>query len=152
MDANARDYTEFFSRHLIGLCWHEGPVDGNGEFTQATEFHCASAFLLQVEDRYCLVTAGHVLADIDDRLKKHGHVARQHSLFDIWSPRSTVKERIPFDFTDAETPVLEYEPELGIDIAVIELPDIYLKMLVQTIEPFTHEQWIHQHKIDFDFY
>ncbi len=25
-------------------------------------------------------------------------------------------------------------------------------MLDQTIEPFTHERWIHQHKVDFDFY
>ncbi|MFN3149994.1 hypothetical protein [Bremerella sp.] len=152
MDDNARDFTEFFSRHLIGLCWYEGPVDVNGDFTETPAFRCASGFLLQVEDRFCLVTAGHVLADINDRLRKNGHVAKQHSLFDIWSPRSTVKERIPFDFTDAETPVLEYQPELGIDIAVIELPELYLKMLSQTIEPFTHERWIHQHNVAFDFY
>lgn len=152
MDANARDYTEFFSRHLIGLCWYEGPVNENGEFTEKPIFQCASGFLLQVKDRHCLVTAGHVLADIDERLKENGHVAKQHSIFDIWSPRATVMERIPFDFTDAEAIVLEYRPDLGIDIAVIELPDLYLKMLDQAIEPFTHERWIHQYKVDFDFY
>ncbi len=151
-DANARDYTQFFSRHLIGLCWYKGPVNANGEFTEKPGFQCASGFLLQVEDRYCLVTAGHVLTDIDDRLEKNGHVAKQHSLFDIWSPRATVRQRIPFDFTDAETLVLEYQPNLGIDIAVIELPELYLKMLDQTIEPFTHERWIHQHRVVFDFY
>jgi hypothetical protein len=107
---------------------------------------------LQVEDRFCLVTAGHVLIDIEDRCKKNGHVAQQHSLFDTWSPRSTVKKRIPFDFTTAVTPVLEYNPQFGIDIAVIELPDLYRKMLIKTIEPFTPERWIHQHKVSFDFY
>ena len=152
MDLNARDYTEYFSRHLIGLCWYEGPANSNGVFTEKPFFRCASGFLLQVEDRFCLVTAGHVLIDIDDRLKKNGHVAQQHSLFDIWSPRSTVKERIPFNFTEAVTPVLKYDPEIGVDIAVIELPDLYLKLLNQTIEPFTHERWIHQHKVKFDFY
>ena len=151
MDTNARDFTEFFSRHLVGLCWYEGPVNRKGEFSENPIFQCASGFLLQVEDRLRLVTAGHVLTEIEDSLKKNGHVAQQHSLFDIWSPRCTVKERIPFDFSDAPS-IVEYDPTLGVDIAVIELPDLYLKMLSQTIEPFTHENWIHQSNVQFDFY
>ena len=151
LDSNARDFTEFFSRHLIGLCWYEGPVDEDGNFTRTPIFRCASGFLLQVEDRYCLVTAGHVLTEIADRLEANGHAAQQHSLFDIWSPRCTVKERIPFDFTDASA-IVQNDPTLGIDIAVIELPELYLKTLSQTIEPFTHERWIHQSDVEFDFY
>lgn len=150
--STARDIMESFSRHLIGLCWYEGPANDAGEFTQKPIFRCASGFLLQVEDRYCLVTAGHVIIEIDERLKETGHIARQHSLLDIWSRRSTVKKRIPFDFTKADTLVLENKPDLGVDIAVIELSDLYLNLLAQTIEPFTHERWIHQHKVDFDFY
>lgn len=151
LDTNARNYTEFFSRHLIGLCWYEGPVNTAGEFTEKPIFQCASSFLLQVEGRHCLVTAGHVLTEIKELFKKNGHAAQQYSLFDIWSPRCTFKERIPFDFTAAPA-IVEYKPTLGIDIAVIELPDLYLEMLSQTIEPFTHERWIHQSNLQFDFY
>lgn len=152
LDSTARDFTEFFSRHLIGLSWYEGSANDDGIFTQKPIFRCASGFLLQVEERYCLVTAGHVLIEIEERLQETGHIARQHSLFDIWSPRSTFRERIPFDFTEAGTLFLEYAPDLGVDIAVIELSDLYLNLLAQTIEPFTHERWIHQHKVVFDFY
>jgi hypothetical protein len=149
-DENARDYTEYFARHLVGLCWYEGPVNARGEFTRHPDFHCASGFLLQVYDTFCLVTAGHVLTDYDKR-KKKGLVGKHHSLLDFWSPRARFSEPIPFDFTDAPA-LVEESPERGLDVAVIALPNIILEALSQTIEPFTHERWLHQGSISFDFY
>ena len=77
-DAKALDYTEYFCRHLIGLCWYEAPVNDNGEFTRHPDFRCASAFLLQVFDTLCLITAGHVLTEYNKR-KKKGLVGQQHA-------------------------------------------------------------------------
>lgn len=151
-DLAARDYTEFFSRHLLGLCWYEGPANEQGEFTETPTFHCASAFLLQVEDRVYLVTAGHVLLEIEERLAENAHIAKHHNLYDIWSPRAKIKEPIPFDFTKADRLVLLCDPNLGVDLAVIELSLLYRELLAQTIVPITQEQWIHQHKVKFDFF
>lgn len=151
-DLAARDYTEFFSRHLIGLAWYEGPANEQGDFTEKPTFHCASAFLLQIEERFCLVTAGHVLLDIDKRLAENGHIAKYHNLYDIWSPRATIKEPIPFDFTKAESLIILFDPELGVDIAVIELSILYRELLAQTIQPFTHDRWLYQANVKFDFF
>lgn len=151
LDLNARDYTEFFSRHLIGLCWYEGPVNSDGEFAEEPKCGHASGFLLQVQDRYCLVTAGHVLKEMKERCEADWYSAKHHSLFDVWSPRSTVKEAIPFNFADAPAIVTD-NTSLGVDIAVIELPSFYLEMFSQTIEPFTHERWVYQANVQFDFF
>ncbi len=149
-DREARDYTEYFLRHLIGLTWYDGPVNAQGEFTRQPEFHCASGFLLQVHNTFCLVTAGHVLTDHEER-KKQGIVGKHHSLFDGWSPKAKIKEPTPFDFTQA--PILvEYAKDRGLDFAVISLPNFILEALLQTIEPFAREQWLLQAGIDFDFY
>ncbi len=70
VDAKAHDYTEYVSRHLVGMCWYQGPVDSNGEFTRKPDYQCASGFLLQVYDTLCLITAGHVLVDHDRDTKE----------------------------------------------------------------------------------
>jgi hypothetical protein len=149
-DANARDFTEFLSRHLISLCWYEAPVNSHGEFTRRPDFHCASGFLLQVYDTFCLVTAGHVLTDYNKR-KKNGFVGKNHNLLDIWSPRAEFKMPTPFDFTDAPARV-EDSPERGLDYAVIALPDHIMRSLLKTIEPFTQERLLHQTDTDFEFF
>jgi hypothetical protein len=91
-----------------------------------------------------------VLTEYDKRTNE-GLRGQQHSLFDIWSPRSACKERIPFDFTNAPT-LFEDSPERGLDFAVVMLPNTVLQMLSQAIKPFTHETWIHRTNINFDFY
>jgi hypothetical protein len=146
------DFTTFFSTHLIRLCWYEGPCNSNGEFTKTPEYRCASGFLLKLYDEICLVTAGHVLKDIEPRLQKNRHSAKFFGLFDVWGPKSVVERRIPFDFSDADTFVCEFEPDLGIDVAVVLLPTIYQEMLLQTITPFGDEQWNKQEGLEFDFY
>ncbi len=149
-DSGARDYTEYFARHLVGLSWYDGPVNAQGEFTRQPEFLLASGFLLQVYNTFCLVTAGHVLTDHDER-KKRGLVGKGYCLFDGWSPRAKIKDPTPFDFTDAPA-LMRYEKDLGLDFAVIRLPNFILEGLLQTIEPFTHKRWVYQAGIDFDFF
>lgn len=149
-DHNASDYTEFFSRHLVGLAWYEGTVNSRGDFTSRPQYRCASGFLLQVFDTYWLVTAGHVVKDARSNQAK-GVVGKNHSLLDWFSPRVVVRNPIPFDFIDASLPPID-EPEIGVDVAFIPLPSFIVQQLLQTIEPITHERWMHQNGIEFDFY
>ena len=149
-DLKAQNYTEYFSRHLIGLCWYEAPVNKNGEFTLKPDYRCASGFLLQIKNTFCLITAGHVLTEYNKRAKK-GLKGQCHRLLDIWSPRSTCKEPIPFNFADATSFVFD-SPDKGLDFAVIILPDTILQMFSQTIVPFTDERWMYQKNVKFDFF
>jgi len=152
--ASEAEILSFFCRHLIGIGWYEGPVDEKGEFTAEPIFFGASGFLLQPHESiatYSLVTAGHVLRDHDERMRKPNMATRQPSLFDIWGPHSKCNERIPFDLFYA--PALgDYDKEAGIDFAVVALPDLVLRVLGQTTIPFTKGNWIHQSNITFDFF
>ena len=150
-DDNAKDYTEFFSRHIVGLSWYEGLINKRGEFRERPQYQCASGFLMQIGSSYCLVTAGHVLTDYNSRIKS-GVVGRSHSLIDRWSPRSEVDHPIPFDFTDEFLSIVVDDRDLGLDFAAIALPGLVLEALLQTIKPFTYEQCTNCNKSVFDLY
>lgn len=150
-DANARNLTEFFARHLIGLCWFEGPAGETGNFTAKPVFRCASGFLLELGGERLLITAGHVLSELPARLAENGHIARRHTLFDLWSPRCDVPIPIPCDFTSAPADVID-DPEIGVDVAAIRLSRFYLDLLTPTIEPIRRVQWEHQEGLHFDRY
>lgn len=139
-DLKARDFTQFFSRHLVGLGWYEGRVNAKGEYRSQPEFHCASGFLMQLHGSYYLATAGHVVIGCKER-KQQGIVIAGPRILDVWSPRAKVDAPIPFDFADA--PALLADEE-GIDFALIKVPNLVVKALVQTIEPVTEENWISQ--------
>ncbi len=142
MDNSSKDaLKKVLASHLIGLCWYEGRVNEAGDFIRQPDFRCASGFLLQVRGTYCLVTAGHVRTEYFTRTSK-GLVGRTYSLFDIWGTRSTCAERIPFDFMDAPALVRD-EPETGLDFAIIGLPDLVLRLLLQTTTPVREEDWLH---------
>lgn len=149
------DILEFFCRHLIGIGWYEGRVNEDGEFAETPIFYGASGFLLQLHDELpgscALITAGHVFADYKQRMSETKMGAKNHSLLDIWGPRSRCYEPIPFHLFD--TPVhVRYDKELGVDFAVVPLPDLVLKLLGQTIIPFTKANWVLQSDITFDFF
>jgi len=149
------DILEFFCRHLIGICWYEGRLNDNGEFTDEPTFYGASGFLLQLYDdlpgSIALITAGHVFTDYHERMAEPQMGATQHSLFDIWGPHSSCEHRIPFNLF--EYPVFYiYEKTLGFDFAVVHLPILVKRSLAQSTIPFTKTNWVHQSGITFDYY
>tara|TARA_B100000315_G_scaffold187535_1_gene177139 strand:+ start:455 stop:1180 length:726 start_codon:yes stop_codon:yes gene_type:complete len=99
----------------------------------------------------CASSPPGTFSSITTETPKKGLIGQHYSLFDFWSPRSISVERIPFNFTDAPC-WFDYSPQRGLDFAVIALPDNTLTLLQQTIVPFTHERWIHQAHVSFDFY
>ena len=149
------DMIRFFCRHLLGLGWYEGPVNERGEFTEEPTFHGASGFLLQPHDGFpnfvCLVTAGHVRTEYAKRLSQPRIAGKNHSLLDIWGPRSTCSDRIPFDFMRAPA-LFDDDARAGLDYAIIALPDLVLRALRQTTVPVRKQNWIHQPELTFDFY
>ncbi len=152
----AKDVLESLCRHLIGLGWYEGQVKDDGQFSAEPMFCGASGFVLQLHDDLpascALITAGHVFADSEQRLSDPKMAARNHSLFDVWGPHARCDHRIPFDFFD--TPAfVSFDKKVGVDFAVVPLPELIRRLIAQTTVPFTKNNWIHQSEVSsFDFF
>jgi hypothetical protein len=146
---------EFFCRHLVGIAWYEGVLNDDGEFAGTPTFCGASGFMLQLHDElpgaWGLITAGHVFTDYKERLSKPRMGAKHHSLFDIWGPASRCDERIPFNLFEYPSSA-RFDRDAGIDIAVVPLPPYVLRLISQTIVPFTKTNWIHQPNVQFECY
>lgn len=149
------DALKFFCRHLIGIGWYEGYVNAHGEFTKKPTFYGASGFLLQfyedLPDSLCLITAGHVFTDYQERKTKENYKAKDCNLFDQWGPNSTCTKPIPFNIFESD--VLSVCDEAnGRDFALVPLPYLLRQLFSQTTTPFTRSDWIYQHRVDFDWY
>ena len=149
------DLRKFLCRHLIGIGWYEGYVNANGEFTKEPTFYGASGFLLQfyedLPDSLCLITAGHVFTDYQERKTKDNYKAKDCNLFDQWGPNSTCFKPIPFNIFESD--VLSVCDEAnGRDFALVPLPYLFRQLFSQTTTPFTRNDWIYQNTIDFDWY
>lgn len=151
----AGDVLEFFCRHLIGIGWYEGTVKDDVEFSSKPTFYGASGFVLQLHEDcpgfWALITAGHVLIDHKKRLSDPKIGAKSHSLFDCWGPHSHCDHRIPFNLF--KTPSFAtFDKDIGVDFAVVPLPDHVQRLIAQTTTPFTKKNWIHQSNVSFDFF
>jgi len=142
--------TAYFARHLVGLGWYEGRVDAAGQFVGQPQFCCGSGFLFRLDGETYLVTAGHVVLDSRKRVAR-GVVAKDHHLFDAWSPAATILDPTPFNF-DAETITAEYSPDDGIDVAFVRLPNFLAEGLLQTITPFSIAELTNRPAHEFDFF
>ncbi|MCX7426983.1 MAG: hypothetical protein NTW96_15325 [Planctomycetia bacterium] len=50
------------------------------------------------------------------------------------------------------TTSVTFDKDAGVDFAVVPLPDLVLRMIVQTTIPFTKKNWVDQSSISFDFF
>ena len=147
------DLLRFFCRHLIGIGWYEGRINERDEFIEQPTFCGASGFLLQLhhdQPNSCfLITAGHVFTDYEERMSDPTIGAKCHSIFDIWGPHSRCDLRIPLNLFENRASVT-FDKQLGVDFALVSLPDLVLRSLRKTTKPFTRSDWIQQHNVTFD--
>ncbi len=59
-----------------------------------------AVLVIEFEDNWFLITAGHILNDLD-KLLAHGGRIHESNLFDGWSGRSAQAPAIPFNYADA---------------------------------------------------
>ena len=135
-------------QHLVGLSWFEGTKNANGEFTTPPQPRIASGFLLEVCDRVCLITAGHVYSEFEERMVNHGIIYDTPRLLDCWSKKTSGNcTSIPFDFFD--TPMFPvHDDEYGLDFCVLDLTRNTLELLTKTTLPFWKKDWRSQPKIE----
>lgn len=138
------DTEELLCRHLVGLSWYEGEVDDNETLTKKPDYHTASAFVADIADTAWLVTAGHVVNEYWERCRKNPkRKATKLRVWDIWSPHTTVKEPVPFDFFDPKLITIPLENwDRGVDLALIRITPYLFQFLNQSMVPFLRRDWI----------
>ncbi len=109
-------------RHFVTLsCLQHSPVLAKSKLL------IFSGFLVDVDDVWFYVTAGHILADIRRALASG-------STFDVWRiSDSTAGNRfngmaIPYDFDPARWIVVS-DPDRGLDYAAVAISDLYRSLL-----------------------
>lgn len=125
---------EFFLPHLIAL--HVRFDLGPGTKEQANALTC---FVIELDDSWFLITAGHILNGLD-QLLTHGGRIHESQLFDGWSGRSTQAPAVPFNYAEATR--FYVDDDDGIDVGVIALPPFLRRSLVASgVQPVRQALW-----------
>lgn len=125
-----RGLQPIFMRHVVALSL----LDAEREFEEDSlpldyqPGHILfSAFVISVQNIWFLITAGHILRDIETRIKSGRRIVKARLIDSLQDNQN--KMSIPFDFHDApKAPI--YREEEGIDYGVILLRACYVRLLV----------------------
>jgi len=111
------DGIRFFGRHFVNLCWIDETAGVRAEANSGhgTPF-TTSGFIISVRGIWLLVTAGHILSDLEDA-KAKGQRLTNLALDDTWSPTARHPNMF-FDFDGAPKHHV-YNKENGEDYGVI---------------------------------
>jgi hypothetical protein len=130
----------FFSRHMVALAW----VDFRPEYGQWGKQCLASCVLVSVDGCVLLVTAGHLFADMEMRLKQNPEGLGGWGIVDGLGPESRHKSQIPWPDFHPSNAHHDFEDEKGKDFEIYRLDDrplIWQSLLANGKEPLGEEGW-----------
>jgi hypothetical protein len=131
----------YFSRHLV-------PVYFTFEKGEITHSSYMSAFLISIDDKWFLITAGHCMEDIEKNIKS-GYEIKTCRLIDSGGLAARHINPIPFDYLSA--PKIHVDIE-GFDYGAIYINDYYKALLLTNkVVPLSEHVWERQPS-DPDFY
>lgn len=131
------DLIRFFARHFVAMRWFELPSK-DAQPSQGKP-HIASCFVVAIEGFWILITAGHVLADIESA-QKAGQIFKRFHLDDGWAKPNPF-DSIPFDF-DGAVKGYVYNDDSGDDYGYIVLRQNTVSLLeANGIVPLTENFW-----------
>lgn len=107
--------------HFIGFGWVDCLNKGDKPENSFRVF-CASGFLVCHQGEWYLVTAGHLLHDLDTKLPAEGRRIVRSALFAGWSPEGESVTRVTFDYAPCLTHYVDDDQE-GIDVGMIYLDE-----------------------------
>jgi len=145
-----RELLRFFGRHLVAL--HVEYVQSNAEKgSNSRKSAVFSGTLMYFRDVLCLLTAGHVLENIERALASDVAVESMQ-LLDMFGENITCSLPIPF-FLDPSKCLKFHNDEDGLDFGVIILGTYYERLLAaNNVVAIEEKNWEHQHELKFDGY
>jgi len=135
----------FFGRHLVALCvtYRE-----KGSTEATVRYAAYSCTLLQIDGYYFLLTAGHILSDLNVALKSNSIEILQAELRDNPNSGNVHDLPIPFDLKSAP---MAFVDEDGLDFGVVLLTPYYVRLLAANgMVAIGEENWARQHTVGFD--
>lgn len=144
------DALEFFGRHLLAICVTYRLVYASKN--DALSFAAYSGTLIDIAGSVCFLTAGHVLADLKQKLADVRVEIVDVVLADTFAKGRVSDKPVPFDISSEPFFFID-DDEQGLDFGAIVLRPYYVNLLAKngTIA-LDEERWIHQHRVDFDGY
>jgi hypothetical protein len=164
------DLIRFFGKHFVSLGMIDCPLDDRGRLVDrltlpdgsiptladgqpaVKRIWSFSGFVISIRDHWFLVTAGHILADIE-RMQALGERAiKKTELIDFWGPNVISTDAIPFPLKEA--PQSHFRDDaLGVDYGIIYLrPLIRANLERNGVVPVREENWKHQKNLQFETY
>ncbi len=153
---------KYFCRHFVSLAMVDCPLDSRGrmvrQFTQPDGSvwirrpWCFSGFIMEVAGYWFLVTAGHILRDIEVMLSGGKRTVAQSELIDYLGAGAKHFQPIPFPFVD--TPhYYELNESSGADYGVIYLrPLIRDNLVANGVVRVEERNWRNQENVDFEHF
>jgi len=151
-DKYGPQFLSMFMKHIVCLSWVDvkSEPDGNGnrESDYAPSTFVVPSFVVSIKDMWFLVTAGHILKDLQSRLDSGRCISKSRLYAGFGSDPSS--EPIPFNLGD--TPQW-YVYEDGLDYAVIPLRPAFVNPLVADgIVALNENHWKDYSQEDGEFY
>jgi hypothetical protein len=142
-------FSRYFCRHLVSLSGWYFPVEGEGNKVEQIQSFCYSGFILSIKGMWCLVTAGHIIQDLEEHIQQKKINIVRYTLTDYFGPEVVSREPIPFDYEKAPKGYI-FDGEKGLDFGIIGL-SLYYQQLMRAngIVPVAEENWKKQGNVEF---
>lgn len=138
---------EMFGRHFVSFAGSYFQLNKQGKPTGKPAGFNFSAFVLSVRGQWNLVTAGHILSNLESHLNAKQIVLNHSYLVDSYGPDPTTSQPTPFVFEDAPKMYVDRD---GLDFGLIALSQYYVESLrANGVLPFGEIDWVNQ-PVDFD--
>jgi hypothetical protein len=140
----AQQMLAYFCNHLVALGGAYVELDAAGQEVGEPLFFAFPGFILSVRGIWCLVTAGHSIRDLDDKLQSGRIRLANCFLGDTFGSAPRVPEPTPFFYDDC--PKLSiHEPDDGLDFALFPLRPYYrMHLEANGIRAIAEENWVRQ--------
>lgn len=133
------DFIRYFARHFVSMGWFDVSPAWAAENEGRGRHFAISGFIVAVKDTWYLITAGHILEDIE-AAQKRGQVLTKFHVDDGWAKTATYGPQI-FDFNGA-TKLYHHDAELGTDFAAITLDtNTRERIKANGVEPLDERMW-----------
>ncbi|MGX9146457.1 hypothetical protein [Mesorhizobium sp. 128a] len=144
------DALQFFGRHLLAICVTYRLADARKD--SALSFAAYNGTLIDIAGSICFLTAGHVLADLEQKLADDRIEIVDVALADTYAKGRVSDKPVPFDIRNEPFFFVD-DDEQGLDFGAIPLRPYYTNLLARngTIA-LDEERWTHQHRVRFDGY
>jgi hypothetical protein len=118
---------------------------------QEKTFFNVSGFVISLYDGWILVTAGHAIQPLHERVERGELRIVECSLADYFALDVGSALGIPFNFNDATKRYLD-DDALGLDFCLIFLGRHYRRLLEKNVRAIPQENWERREQLQFDRY